>query len=190
MTNYTLFGGSTETVSGAGSSGGGTLGVHFEVTASCNLTEILLYSPSGQGLNGVPTTIGLYNYTTQTLLTSQAATWSNTFGTGWISASFTTPYALSISTQYMGVVYDSSATATWFIYNDASWGSTITNGPLEAPNTDGGQGWYNDTNSPILFPGTQLADYNWYLDVQVSTTSSVFSNPVFNYQAVKRAAYY
>lgn len=180
-TPFTLYNQITETLTGPGGTGGGALGVHFNVSQTSYLPAIWAYSPSGQTLTALPEQIALFNYTTQALITSQAATWSGAFGTGWIKSSFSSPITLSSGTEYMAAIYSSNATAIWFVYNQTSWTQPIRSGMTTAPISDGAQGWYNTTNTSVAFPGTQLANWNWFVDPQISTTSGFTARIMTSY---------
>lgn len=172
MTTTTLYGQAAQTVDGNGAGNGGTIGLHFTVSAACSLDGIWLYSPSGQSLTQLPTSIALYNYSTQALITSNTASWSGAAGSGWVFAAFTSPPSLASGTGYMAAAFRNDTVNAWFAL-DSTYTWPKSNGILTAPkDTGNGQGWfYNTTTTALHFPSTQLAGYNWYLDVQVSTSA-------------------
>lgn len=165
---WTLYSQATKTVESAGETTGDTVGLHFNVSEACPLAAVWLYSPSGWGLTALPTAIGLYNYTTKAQIhTETGVTWSGAAGSGWVRAAFASPPELAAGTEYMAAAFRSSG--AWLIYDsDTGWSGEVTHGPITAPVDDGNQGWFNrDNTTEISFPGSQLAGYNWYLDVEV-----------------------
>lgn len=163
--SLTLFNRATETVTNVGASGGGTLGTQVTVSRAVPLNALWLYSPSGQGLTGVPGTIGLFTVSGTTLVHSETATWSGAAGSGWIRAAFAAPPVLAAGAAYQVAVFDSSATAVWFIYNTGGWPAAVVNRLLSAP-AGSSQGWYSTATTGITYPSSQLSGYNWYLDAE------------------------
>lgn len=165
---WTLYSQAAETVETTGTTTGGTVGLHFSVSEACPLAALWLYSPSGHSLTVLPTAIALYDYATNALIHSETGvTWSGAAGSGWVRAAFASPPELAPGTEYTAAAFRSSG--AWFIYDsDTGWSGDVTSGPITAPVSDGTQGWYNEDNTTaISFPGSQLAGYNWYLDVEV-----------------------
>jgi hypothetical protein len=173
VTSYSLFNQAAETVTSAGTGNNGTNGLHFTVSVASTLAGIWHYSPSGYSQTQLPVTIGLYTTqsspSTGTLVTSQAATWSGAAGSGWVFAAFTSPPSLASGTAYMAVQFRNDATDGWFCFTDPfTW--PVTSGIVTAPeDVSTGQGWYN-IGTALAFPATQLAGYNWWMDVQVTTS--------------------
>lgn len=162
----------TETTTSNGAGNAGTVGLHFTVSTSGTLAGLWFYSPAGKSLVSLPATIGLYNYSTKALITSNTASWSGAVGSGWVYAAFTTPPTLAAGTGYMAGAYLNS-TAAWFCYTEPyTW--PVTSGIVTAPkDTGNGQGWYtNTTTGGINFPASQLAGYNFWVDVSVVTVTN------------------
>jgi hypothetical protein len=183
MTTYTLFSQATETVSSSGAGANGTNGLHFTVSSACTLNGIWHYSPSGFSQTQLPTTIGLYNYSTHALIHSETvSSWSGAAGSGWVLASFSSPPSLVSGTDYMAVQFRNDAVNGWFVYTDPyTW--PVTSGILTAPDdVPTGQGWYN-IGTALAYPATQNAGYNWWMDVSVSTSSSITSTGAMSFNA-------
>jgi hypothetical protein len=171
VTTYSLFGQAPQTGEGPESGTNGTLGLHFTTSAAGTLEGIWFYSPAGQSQTQLPTSIGLYNYSSHTLLTSNTASWSGAAGSGWVYAALTTAQALTSGTGYMAVVFRNDATNVWFSYNDEfTW--PVTSGILTAPeDTGAGQGWFH-SGTTLTFPATQNPGFNFYIDVSVVTATA------------------
>ena len=115
MTTSTLFGQANPGSVTSGAGNAGTNGLHFTVSASCQLDGIWHYSPSPS--TQLPTSIGLYTTqaspATGTLVTSQAASWSGAAGSGWVFAAFTSPPSLTSGVNYMAAKFRNDATNEW-----------------------------------------------------------------------------
>jgi uncharacterized protein DUF4082 len=163
-----------------------TFGVQFSVnTAGCTLTAIWFYSASG-ALN-LPTTIALYAVSGQSLVVSQAPSWSGALGSGWVRAPFTSPPALTSGVQYEGCVLKSNVNANaWYSSTANYWSSGagsggITNGPLSAPNNGGsanGQDCYNQA-SALAYPASTFNATNYWVDPEITTTGGAPAGPAY-----------
>jgi Domain of unknown function (DUF4082) len=162
---YTFFNDSAETLTGAGPTGGGTLGLVFSSNVAATLVALRLYSASGQGITATPVTIGLYTVSGSTLVHSETPSWSGAAGSGWIRAQFSSPPRLTASTNYTAAIYEGSGSSVWFAYNSSGWGSSLASGPLSA--TAASQSIYDTTTSGISYPTSTLSGWNWYLDVEI-----------------------
>lgn len=171
MTTYTLWSQAAQTGTTSGVGNAGTIGLHFTVSQAATLNGVWLYSASG--LTQLPTAIGLFNFSTQALIHSETvSSWSGAAGSGWVYAAFSSPPSLVTGTDYLAGAFRNDAANGWFCYiQPYTW--PVTSGIITAPkDTSTGQGWYDHTTTGISFPTSQLAGYNWLVDVSVSTSSS------------------
>jgi hypothetical protein len=175
MTDYRLLSGVTpaSTYSGAGEYY--TLGIEFDVTATCWLTTVWHYRPSG-GLAAAP--FAVYSVdaggATGTLVSGTSGTQPSS-GTGWRSTLLSTPVKLAVGTYRAGV-YHSNQT---FAYTSSYWttgggSSGRTSGPLTAPNRANSEGTvqgpnrFTTTNSGLGFPGRDGLGQLYGVDVTVT----------------------
>lgn len=186
MATYSLWNQAAETVTASGVGNNGTNGLHFTVSAAGALAGIWHYSPSGFGQTQLPVTIGLYNYSTQTLIHSEAASWSGAAGSGWVYAGFSSPPSLAPGTDYMAVQFRNDSADGWFVYyNSQTW--PASNGPITAPDDAGaGQGWFN-TGTALAFPASQDAGYQWWMDVAVTTPGPSQPRPARGGMALRKS---
>ena len=152
-----------ETWSATGASPG-TIGLEFTVSTAGLLGGLWLYSPSGEGLTGLPATVGLYTVSGSTLVTSTAASWSGAAGSGWVYAALSSPPALTAGTSYMAAAYGAAAS---FGY-DSSYSWPVSNAPVTGVN-----GGYYATAGSLAYPSSQQTGWNWWLDVSVAFASPV-----------------
>lgn len=165
-----LYSQAAQATDGNGAGNAGTTGLHFTVSSAATLSGLWQYSPAG--CTQLPATIALYNYSTQALITSNAASWSGAAGSGWVFAAFTSPPSLASGTGYMAAAFRNDSSNAWFCFlSTATWPKS--SGILTAPaDVSTGQGWYDNTDTTLHFPSSQLPGFNWYLDVEVSTGAS------------------
>ncbi len=176
LTNYTLFSQGATGSSLASDANPYTMGVEFSVSTACTLTAIWFYSASGAAV--LPGTIALYAVSGTSLVHSEPATWSGAAGSGWVSASFSSPPALSTSANYKACVFQ-GASSNWYSatahYWDSGAGSGgITSGPLTAPNnagTDVGQDSFSNEGA-LSYPDGSFNAGNYWVDPQVTTASA------------------
>ena len=177
MTSYTLFSQGATGASLTSDANPYTFGVQFSVSQpSLTLTAIWFYSAATAA--SLPATIALYVVSGQTLVSSQAATWSGAAASGWVRAAWTSPPALTASASYKACVFDSagvgpgwySATANYWSSGPGSGG--ITSGPLSAPNNAGGDGGQDTFASPSLaYPASSFNAGNYWVDPEVTTAA-------------------
>lgn len=174
----TLFGQANPTgVSGyATTTENGSYGVYFTVTASCNLTAIWFYSPSGA--TSLPTSTALYSTaagTSGTLLAQNSSpSWSGAAGSGWVRDNSFPATAVSTGTTYVGQYYGASF-KQGYLYTGSFPGPwyPATSSPSGLA-VAGTQYFGGDSNAPYLnssngFPASTLgAGVNWLCDVEVS----------------------
>jgi uncharacterized protein DUF4082 len=182
VTVYTLFGQAGGTDADAGDTNPYTLGIQFSVSQAATLTGIWFYS-HGAGATVLPQVIALFAVSGGALIHSETASWSGAAGAGWVRAAFSSPPALSASTNYVGAVLQSTF-AGWHPGVGAYWstgaGSAgITNGPLSAPNnasSANGQDTYNGSGT-LTFPAGTFNATNYWIDVEVTVPGPVVVSP-------------
>jgi hypothetical protein len=153
-----------------------TLGVEFSLSQACAIDNIWFYS--APGLTQLPTGIGVYNVSTQTLTASSASpSWSGSAGSGWVSAALSG--TLAASTNYKAVVVNGAGSPvqwnqaiTDFWDPSAGWGgSGLTAGPLTYPDTSDatspGQASYN-AGAVITYPETNAGPYDYGVDIELT----------------------
>src|SRR6185437_8024142 len=156
-----------------------TLGCEFTLAQACTLDNIWFYSPAG--VTQLPTECGIWNVTTQALVSgtdNAAPSWSGAAGSGWVSV----PYSgvtLPAGDYKVAVVNAAGTPAIWNPTTDSYWGATvgvggIANGPLSAPDTthatSPGQDTYN-AGAAFTYPLTYSAPANganYWVDVEVT----------------------
>jgi hypothetical protein len=176
MAVYTLF---SQANPGAGLTSDATaytMGIQFSVSVSgTSLTATWFYSPSGAAV--LPQTIALYAVTGQSLVHSEAASWSGAAGSGWVRAAFASAPSLSSSTQYKACVLQNTA-ANWYSGTNNYWTTDpqsggITNGPLTAPGNAGsaqGQDTFN-AGSALTYPANTFSATNYWIDPEVTVSN-------------------
>lgn len=139
------------------------LGMKFSASQNGNVTGIRFY----KGPNNTGTHTG--SLWTAAGVRLGTVTFQNETASGWQTASFTSPIAITAGTTYV-VSYHSdgnySATGNGFA-------SSITSGPLTAPSSasSGGNGLYA-YGSSSLFPTNSFNASNYYVDVVFNTLAS------------------
>ena len=176
MTTYTLFSQAATGSSLTADPTAYTMGVQFSVGVSgATLTGIWFYSASGAGV--LPQTIGLYAVSGASLVHSESASWSGAAGSGWVRAAFSSPPSLTASTSYKAAVAQNTS-ANWYSTTASYWSSGagsggITNGPLTGVNNAGGDGGQDTfTTSVPAYPASSFNASNYWVDPEVTTTSS------------------
>lgn len=180
MAVYTLFSQGTTGATLTADSADYTMGVQFSVSQAATLTAIWFYSASGAG--ALPDTIALYDVSSTSLITSQAASWSGAAGSGWVRAAFTSPPSLTASTAYKAAVGEFSGN---FFYAGVShyWDTTgagasgISNGPLSAPNNAGASGGQDTFTSgtSLAYPSSSFGAANYWVDPEITTAATPVS---------------
>lgn len=157
-----------------------TLGMEFSLSQACSVNNIWFYSPPG--VTQLPTGIGIYEVSGQSLVASNSSpSWTlpgggaASAGGGWMKAALSG--TLSASVNYKAAVVNGAATAA--IWNGATadfWStgegaSGLTAGPISAPDngaaTSPGQDTYN-AGASLAYPGTNAGPYNYWVDIEVT----------------------
>ncbi len=184
MTVSTLWNQGSVTMSGSQSSAPFTLGNQFSVSQSCTLTGIWFYSPSGATTLPSKTVIWTIAGTAQVAGTlNSAATWSGAAGSGWVKCAYGNGVTLSPGINYVTSVFNASG-SNWYPVSNGYWTSGlgsagITSGILSAPSSAAavnGQSVYNSGGS-LAFPGSTVTGYNFWVDVEVTTTAAAVVAP-------------
>ena len=185
VTTYDLFGQPANPAALTADASPYTMGVQFSVTLTAGATAVLagirFFSAAGAAI--LPQNIALYAVTGPVQVANQAASWSGAAGSGWVTALFNTPPALTSGTAYKGCIFQNTA-ANFYSSTGAYWSSGagsggITNGPLSAPNNAGGNGG-QDTFSQgavIGYPNTSFNATNYWIDVVVQVTTPAVQPP-------------
>ena len=101
-------------------------------------------------------------------------------GSGRVRAAFSTPPALSASTNYKACILQpvSVMEGSWYAgtshyWNTGSGSGGITNGPLSAPNNSGGDGGQDTFNSgaTLTYPASSFAAGNYSVDPEITVAS-------------------
>lgn len=155
-----------------------TLGIQFSVSQAATLNAIWWYSASGA--NTLPDFIVLYAVSGQSLIVSQAPSWSGLVGSGWVRAPFNSPPSLSASTNYEACIgNDQGASGNWYggipnYWSTGAGSSGISNGPLSAPSNAAsvnGQDCYNFTGAIPSYPSS-TGGHNYLIDPEVNVVSN------------------
>lgn len=176
MTTYTLFSQAATGSSLAADNTNYTMGVQFSVNVTgCTLIAIWFYSAATAG--SLPATIALYAVTGQTLVHSEAATWSGAAGSGWVRAPFTSPPSLTSGAAYKAAVFDNAGTnwysATAHYWDTGAGSGGASSGPLNAPNNAGAaQGQDTFTSGSLAYPATSFNAANYWVDPEISAPSA------------------
>jgi Domain of unknown function (DUF4082) len=176
VTAYTLFGQPASPAAITDDTSDYTMGVQFTVSGSgCTLTAIWFWSAPGAG--ALPDTIALYAVSGQSLVHSEAASWSGTAGSGWVRAAFSAPPSLTTSVAYKAGIFENTGN---FFYSGTShyWDTGpgsggITSGPLSAPassGADGGQDTFT-AGSILAYPASSFNAANYWVDPEVTTAA-------------------
>jgi Domain of unknown function (DUF4082) len=160
-----------------------TMGVQFTVSTPATLAAVWFYSDTGAVL--LPQTIALYAVSGTSLVHSEGTTgspvsWSGAAGSGWIRAAFASPPSLTASTGYKAAVFDETGAAgNWYSITSHYWDSGagsggITNGPLSAPSSAGGDGGQDTFHSggTLTYPGDSFNASNYWMDPEVSVAAA------------------
>jgi hypothetical protein len=166
-----------------------TIATEFSLSESCALGKIWFYSPPGT--SQLPTECGIWNISSQTLVTgtrNAAPSWSGAAGSGWVSCDYGgAGVTLAASTKYKVSVVNGAAnpgswnSATIGYWTTGTGDSGISSGPLSAPDeadaASPGQSSYNQ-GSAFTYPATYNTGGapNYWVDVEV-TPSSAASSP-------------
>lgn len=173
MPAYTLFGQPANPASISADSASYTMGVQFQVSTAATLRAIWFFSASGAF--GLPASIALYQVTGQSLVHSEAASWSGSIGSGWVRAAFASPPQLAAATAYKACICETDGnffySATSHYWDTGPGQNGITNGPLSAPaNSGAAQGQDSFTGASVLtYPGGSFNAGNYWIDPEVFT---------------------
>ena len=170
-----------------------TFGLQWSATLTAGQTAVLagIRFFSAAGAANLPDRIALFAVSGQSLIHSETASWSGAAASGWVTALFATPPALSSGVQYKACVNrGNGGIGNWYSTTGAYWSGTgpgasgITSGPLSAPSSTGtvplgGQGQDTFTAALALsYPLSEFNPPNYWLDVVVQvTTPAVAGGP-------------
>ena len=147
----TLFGSSTPQTSSANDSSGVELGVSFVPTQSGVVSGVRFYQGAG---NGGTHTGTLWSSTGTALRT---VTFSGETGSGWQTATFSTPYEITPGTTYVISYY---APQGHYAVTSNFFTADVVNGPLTAPAVGNGRYRYGGG-----FPTSTWQQSNYFVDV-------------------------
>ncbi|MBY5522827.1 DUF4082 domain-containing protein, partial [Rhizobium leguminosarum] len=159
--SYTsLFGSATPAVVNTDDTSAVELGVKFQTSAAGTITGIRFY----KGSQDTGTHTGSLWSSTGTRLAT--LTFTNETASGWQTAYFTSPVALTTGQTYTASYHTNtghySTTADYFISN-------VTSGPLTAPATGNGVYTYG---SASLYPTSTFRSTNYWVDVMFNPSAS------------------
>jgi len=175
VTVYSLFGQAGGGVLQA-NAGGFTLGMQFSLSQQATLTGIWWYSVPGVTI--LPNQCAVYAVSGQAQVSGSLITpsWSGAAGSGWVKASYSSGPTLAANTNYV-VAICSPGGGNWFSGTSGYWttgpgGSGLTSGIITAPNNAAAANGQCPDNfgSPIAFPATSSAGFNFWVDVEVTVT--------------------
>src|SRR5450432_3106639 len=157
-------------------------GLKFRTTVSGNITGLRFYKTAG---NTGTHTGGLYN-NAGVLLGS--VTFSGETSSGWQTASFANPIAITANTTYTAVYFN--ATGYYTEQNGYFQSAGVTNGPLTAlkDGTDGCNGPF-DYGTSMARPLTCYMSANYWIDVIFSSGSASTAEQI-TWDAVPGASQY
>jgi len=160
----TLFGSATPSTSDSGPDSSLELGVRFKSDVAGSITGIRFYKSAAN----TGTHSGHLWSNTGTLMGS--VTFANETASGWQTASFSSPIAITAGTYYVASYF---GTVGHYAEDDNYFTSTYDNAPLHAPQdgVQGADGAYLYT-SASAFPTTAYAAANYYVDVVFTTSSA------------------
>ncbi|WP_310390326.1 N,N-dimethylformamidase beta subunit family domain-containing protein, partial [Rhizobium sp. 1399] len=157
---YSLFGAGTPAVVNTDDTSAVELGVKFQTSVAGTVTGIRFY----KGSQDTGTHTGSLWSSTGTRIAT--LTFTNETASGWQTAYFTSPVALTAGQTYTASYHTNtghySTTANYFVSN-------VTSGPLTAPASGNGVYAYG---SASLFPTSTFASTNYWVDVMFTTPSS------------------
>ena len=169
--NYSVFNGTgTPTVTADADSSAVELGMKFQSNVAGWVTGVTFY----KGSTNTGTHVGHLWSSTGTLLAT--VTFTNESASGWQTAMFSNPVAITAGTTYLISYYAPNGH-----YADTSgyFASTgVTNGPLTAPSNSvsGGNGVYL-YGTGGGFPNQTYSSTNYWVDVLFTTTQPVDTTP-------------
>ena len=166
-----LWGGSvTPSVTSVGSATAVEVGVKFQSNVSGWVTGVSFYKGSGN----TGTHVGHLWSSTGTLLAT--VTFSGESASGWQTASFSNPVAITANTTY--VVSYFAPNGNWSDNDSYFTSSGFTNGPLTAlSNTAGGGNGVYTFGTGGGFPTQSFDASNYWVDVNFTTTPPVDNTP-------------
>lgn len=152
----------------AGYAGAITVGSRFKVTAAASATQVWFYkAPAGANPG---THIGAIWDAAGTLQGS--VTFTGETASGWQSATFSPPIALTVGAYYVVGVYMPTGHFARSLAAGADHSASITNGPLYAPtNAESSPQPCHTVGTGLQFPTAQESTNNYGIDVTVSDTA-------------------
>ncbi|MBY5818582.1 DUF4082 domain-containing protein, partial [Rhizobium leguminosarum] len=159
--SYTsLFGAATPAVVNTNDTSAVELGVRFQTSAAGTVSGIRFY----KGSQDTGTHTGSLWSSTGTQLAT--LTFTNETASGWQTAYFSSPVALTVGQTYTASYHTNagrySTTANYFVSN-------VTSGPLTAPASGNGVYRYGSTS---LYPTATFAETNYWVDVMFNPSAS------------------
>ncbi|MBX4862009.1 DUF4082 domain-containing protein, partial [Rhizobium bangladeshense] len=159
--SYTsLFGAATPAVVNTNDTSAVELGVRFQTSAAGTITGIRFY----KGSQDTGTHTGSLWSSTGTQLAT--LTFTNETASGWQTAYFSSPVALTVGQTYTASYHTNagrySTTANYFVSN-------VTSGPLTAPASGNGVYRYGSTS---LYPTATFDGTNYWVDVMFNPSAS------------------
>ena len=169
--NFSVFGGTgTPTVTADTDSSAVELGMKFQSSVAGWVTGVSFF----KGTTNTGTHVGHLWSSTGTLLAT--VTFTNETASGWQTATFSNPVAITANTEYVISYYAPNGH-----YADSSGyfaTSGVTNGPLTAlSNTAGAGNGVYAYGSGGGFPNQNFSSTNYWVDVQFTTTKPVDTTP-------------
>jgi Domain of unknown function (DUF4082) len=155
-----------------------TLGMQFSLSEAVPLTGIWWYSHSGAA--ALPTECVIYavSGTSQVAGTlNSSPSWSGAAGSGWVKCSYDGSVTLAEGTAYKVCVYYAGG-SNWYSSTSGYWsGSSITSGPITAPNAASASGGIQDSFGDGFVYPVDGSTSNYWVDVEVTTPSGTGSVP-------------
>lgn len=158
-----------------------TLGLEFVLSQACLLDKFWFYSPAS--VTQLPTRCLIWKVSDHSIVTGtdkNPPTWSGAAGSGWVSATYSTPAKLPAGRYKLSVFNGAGTPAIWNPTTNLFWGTAgvgaggITNGPISAPDsasaTSPGQSTYNlgaTLTYPLTYATTPADGPNYWQDIEV-----------------------
>lgn len=172
MTEYRIWPSTNGPNTDAADNAAYSMGMAFSVSQNAWVTKIHYYR--GNTNVTAATTGGIFDVSTTTLVSGSTVTFSDPgTTTGWITASLSTPLAITSGKTYKVVVqFPNNYSATSNYWSSGAGVGGITNGILTAPDAStapGGQDTYT-ASATLAYPNTTFSGGNYWVDVTVTDT--------------------
>lgn len=180
MTTYTVFGQTGFSGGNSAQTSAHTIGMQFSLSAPATLAAAWFFSNTG--LTALPSGIVLWNLDTGLAVESVlSASWSGAAGSGWVRAPYSGSTVLSAGVNYATSFTDAGPGTPFYadLNTDARFVSGgITSGIITVPATGGAvHGQAPFATAYDTLPATSSTGINFWIDVEVSTSSSPTSLP-------------